>query len=245
VSYATKKELTSSGISPHTISVVHNAIDPAEWSPLEVRPVLREKELLNSNFPVVGYVGRITPEKDLHTWLHSAALVVQEFPQASFIIVGDGKDNTLINHLQQLSSTLDIANHVSFLGYQKDLRSFYANFDLFLLTSVTEGLSNSLLEAMAMQLPTVVTQVGGNEELVINGQTGFMLPSGDVHGIAQAIIRLAQNEQLRRNMGRAGRKRIEREFSFTHRIQHIENLYEHLIGIQPKAASSPYAPLAS
>jgi glycosyltransferase involved in cell wall biosynthesis len=245
VSHATKHELVSAGISPASISVLHNAIDPEAWSPLEEQSVLREDMISEPRFPVVGYVGRITPEKDLHTWLYSAALVVQQFPHSNFMLVGDGKDKTLLNDLQRLAGTLGIAEQVTFHGYQQSLRPFYANFDLFLLTSVTEGLSNSLLEAMAMALPTVVTRVGGNEELVIDGHTGYILPPGDVQGIAQAIITLAQNKQLRRDMGRASRKRIEREFSFDHRIQHIESLYEHLMGVQPKGASSPYATLPS
>lgn len=231
VSHATKKGLVSAGISPASISVLHNAIDPEAWSPLEVDSITREDLLSEPRFPVVGYVGRITPEKDLHTWLHSAALVVQQVPHAYFMLVGDGKDKTFLNDLQRLAGTLGIAEQVVFPGYQQNLKSFYSNFNLFLLTSITEGLSNSLLEAMAMELPTVVTRVGGNEELVVDGHTGYILPPGDVQGIAQAIITLAQNEPLRRNMGRASRKRIEREFSFAHRIQQIETLYEHLIGV--------------
>ena len=104
-------------------------------------------------------------------------------------------------------------------------------FDIFMLSSVTEGLSNSLLEAMAMGLPTVVTKVGGNAELVIDGQTGHLVPQGDVAGLAQAVIALAQHDQSRRDMGQAGRRRVEREFSFTGRLQRIESLYERVVGI--------------
>ena len=194
--------------------------------------------LSEPHFPVVGYVGRITPEKDLHTWVRVAALVVQQFPHAYFMLVGNGKDDGLLHDLQHLANTLGIAKQVVFHGYHENPQSFYAAFDLFLLTSVTEGLSNSLLEAMAMGIPTVVTRVGGNEELVVDGHTGYVLPPGDVQGIAQAIITLAQNQQLRRDMGQAGRKRIEREFSFAQRLQRIESLYEHLVGLQPAGTSS-------
>jgi glycosyltransferase involved in cell wall biosynthesis len=239
VSHATKKELVASGVPASSISVLHNAIDPEAWAhrwPLSAYQIAVQPESL---FPVVGYVGRITPEKDLHTWLHVAALVAQQFPNAHFALVGDGKDEVLLHDLQCLAKTLGIAEQVVFHGYQEDLSSYYATFDLFLLTSVTEGLSNSLLEAMAMGLPTVVTQVGGNEELVENGYTGYILRPGDVQGIAQAIITLAQNAPLRHAMGQAGRTRIECEFSFARRLQRIENLYEQLVGIEASAMSSP------
>ena len=230
VSHATRDGLISSGIAPASVSVLHNGIDTEAWSPPGEHAILAGNPLPRSHFPVVGYVGRITPEKDLQTWLHSAALVVQQFPDARFVLVGDGKDEGLLRELQHLAETLGIAKQVAFPGYQESPQAFYGNFDLFLLTSVTEGLSNSLLEAMAMGLPTVVTRVGGNEELVVDGHTGYILPAGDVQGIAQAIITLARNEQLRRNMGQAGRRRIEHEFSFAQRLQRIESLYEQLIG---------------
>jgi glycosyltransferase involved in cell wall biosynthesis len=230
VSHATKNGLISAGISPTSISVLHNGIDTEAWSPGGTHSIRPDKMRQLSHFPIVGYVGRITPEKDLHTWLHAAALVVKQFPDAYFVLVGDGKDERLLCDLQRLAETLGIANHVAFPGYQESPQAFYNHFDLFLLTSITEGLSNSLLEAMAMGLPTVVTRVGGNEELVVDGYTGYLLPPEDVQGIAQAIITLAQNDQLRRNMGQAGRERIVHEFSFARRLQRIESLYQELIG---------------
>jgi glycosyltransferase involved in cell wall biosynthesis len=245
VSHATKNGLVTAGLRATSISVLHNAIDTEVWSPPRAHPTYRDEALAEPHFPVVGYVGRITPEKDLHTWLRVAALVIQQFPHAYFVLVGNGKDDGLLHDLQRLANTLGIAKQVVFQGYHENPLCCYAAFDLFLLTSVTEGLSNSLLEAMAMGLPTVVTRVGGNEELVIDGHTGYALPAGDVQVIAQAIITLAQNQQLRRDMGQAGRKRIEQEFSFAQRLQRIENLYEHLVGVQPAGASTAYTATSS
>jgi glycosyltransferase involved in cell wall biosynthesis len=239
VSHATKNGLTSAGIPPTSISVLHNAIDTETWSPSRGHPGYQEGWGSVSYFPIIGYVGRITPEKDLHTWLRVAALVAQQFPHARFVLVGDGKDEVLLKELQHQVGALGIAKQVVFHGYQESPLNSYRTFDIFLLTSTTEGLSNSLLEAMAMGLPTVVTRVGGNEELVADGHTGYVLSAGDVHGLAQAIITLAQNEQLRRAMGQAGRERIEHAFSFIHRLQRIESLYEHLVGAQSTVISSP------
>jgi glycosyltransferase involved in cell wall biosynthesis len=244
VSHATKKGLVAAGIRASSISVLHNAIDTAAWSPLEAKTACQDKFQSPLYFPVVGYVGRITPEKDLHTWLHVAALVTQQFPSARFVLVGDGKDRVLLDELQHLANTLGIAKQVVFCGYRESPLTSYLSFDIFLLTSVTEGLSNSLLEAMATGIPTVVTKVGGNEELVVDSCTGYVLPPGDVQGIAQAVITLAQNEQLRRGMGQASRQRIERDFSFTKRLRRIETFYEKLVGVQPAATSSPSAAIS-
>jgi glycosyltransferase involved in cell wall biosynthesis len=229
VSHATKHEMVTAGIPASLISVIHNAIDPEAWSPQRVTDNLREELDLGQAFPVVGYVGRIMPEKDLGTWLRAAALVVQKYPQARFVLVGDGRDGLTQHQLQNLAVTLGIADRVIFLGYREALLPVYATFDVFMLSSRREGLPNSILEAMAMGLPVVTTDVAGAKELVINGQTGFVLPQGDVHGLAQGIIDLADDHRLWLHMGQAGRQLVEGEFSFNRRLHRIEGLYEWMI----------------
>jgi glycosyltransferase involved in cell wall biosynthesis len=90
------------------------------------------------------------PEKDLDTWLYAAALVVQKYPEAQFVLVGEGRDDATLHHLQQLADMLGIADLVSFPGFRTHLQPVYATFDLFVLSSRREGLPNSILEAMAM-----------------------------------------------------------------------------------------------
>jgi glycosyltransferase involved in cell wall biosynthesis len=226
VSHATKHEMETAGIPASLISVIHNAIDPETWSPQRVTGNLREELDLGQAFPVVGYVGRIMPEKDLDTWLRAAALVAQKYSQARFVLVGDGRDGATQHQLQQLAVSLEIANQVIFLGYREELLPVYATFDIFMLSSRREGLPNSILEGMAMGLPVVTTDVAGAKELVVNGQTGFVLPQGDVHGLAHAIINLADDHRLRGCMGQAGRQRVKGGFSFNRRLQLVEELYE-------------------
>jgi glycosyltransferase involved in cell wall biosynthesis len=105
----------------------------------------------------------------------------------------------------------------------------YASFDVFALSSRREGLPNSLLEAMAMGLPVVTTDVAGTKELVIDGQTGFVIPQGDAVGFADALIALADDPPLRTRLARAGRARVEREFSFSGRLEQVEALYTQLM----------------
>ena len=231
VSHATKKELVAAGMPSDQISVIHNAIDTEIWSRHQVKTSMREALGLKTAFPIIGYVGRISPEKDLETWLRTAAVVAKEYPAARFVVVGEGRDESLLNQLKSLTNVLGIVDNVDFLGYREDLPSIYTAFDLFFLSSRREGICNSLLEAMAMEVPIVATDVGGTKELMINGQTGFLLSPGDVEGMAQALISFVRNEALQRNMRQAGRKHIEDNFSFSSRLQKIETLYERVVGI--------------
>jgi glycosyltransferase involved in cell wall biosynthesis len=155
--------------------------------------------------------------------------VAHKKPTAQFVLVGDGQDGTTQRQLQSLVNTLGIAERVTFLGYRDALLPVYATFDVFMMSSRREGLPNSILEAMAMALPVVTTDVAGAKELVMDGQTGFVLPQGDVHGLAQALIDLIDNDYLRLCMGQAGRQRVERQFSFAQRLQRIEALYESVL----------------
>jgi glycosyltransferase involved in cell wall biosynthesis len=171
------------------------------------------------------------PEKDLETWLRAAALVARQYPQAQFVLVGEGKDGITLDQLRLLSDELGIANRVHFPGYREHLLPVYAAFDIFVLSSRREGLPNSILEAMAMGVPVVTTDVAGAKELVLHEQTGYVLPQGDVNGLARAIITLVANEALRQRMSQAGRERVECEFSFPTRLQRVEALYERVLGL--------------
>jgi len=231
VSHATKGEMVAAGVPPDLIRVIHNGIDAETWAPGRGSSSLREELGLDQAFPVIGYVGRIMPEKDLDTWLRAAALVSQRYPAARFVLVGEGKDGSTLDQLRRLAAELGIAGKVHFAGYRENLLPAYAAFDIFFLSSRREGLPNSILEAMAMGLPVVTTDVAGAKELVLDGQTGYVLPQGDVHGMACAIIALTDDEIFRQRMGRRDRERVEREFSFTTRLQCIEALYENALGL--------------
>jgi glycosyltransferase involved in cell wall biosynthesis len=239
VSHATKAEMIDAGISPDAITVIHNAIDTDAWARGPAVNDLRDELGLRGAFPVVGYVGRIMPEKDLETWLRAAAVLARGHANARFVLVGDGRDGETRAELERLAAELGIADRVIFTGYRSDLLAVYATFDTFLLTSRREGLPNSLLEAMAMGLPVVTTDVAGAKELVVDRETGFVLPQGDVEGIAAALGALTTDERLRRDMSAAGRARIEAEFSFTRRLERIEDLYERIVVSQTGSPRSP------
>jgi glycosyltransferase involved in cell wall biosynthesis len=169
------------------------------------------------------------PEKDLETWLRAAALVAQRCPEVHFVLVGEGRDGVTLGQLRRLAAELGIAGRVHFPGYRAQLLPVYGSFDLFVLSSRREGLPNSILEAMAVGLPVVTTDVAGTKELVLDGQTGYVVEQGDVDHLAQTMGMLVADRQLRHRMGQAGRERIACEFSFTQRLQRVEALYTRIL----------------
>ena len=237
VSHATKHEMVEAKVPSYLITVIHNGIDTDAWARNRAFRSLRDELQLGQAFPVIGYVGRIMPEKDLETWLRAAALVAKRFPEARFVLVGEGKDDGTLDELKRLASELGIAKHIHFPGYRSDLLPVYAAFDLFVLSSRREGLPNSILEAMAMALPVVTTDVAGAKELVLDGRTGYVLPQSDAQGIARALVTLTEHEELRKRMSDASRERVERDFSFSTRLQRIESLYERVLGLERQATA--------
>ena len=242
VSQATKHEMIAARIQPERISVIHNAIDTSAWSPRYATSALKEELGLRQECPVIGYVGRIMPEKDLETWLRAAALVAQRYPETHFVLVGEGRDETTLGQLHRLAVELGIAGRVHFPGYRAQLLQVYGSFDLFVLSSRREGLPNSILEAMAVGLPVVTTDVAGTKELVLDGQTGYVVEQGDVDRLAQTMGMLVADKQLRHRMGQAGRERIAHEFSFTQRLQRVEALYARILGFPPNRSFAEQAP---
>ena len=235
VSDATKDEMVAAGVRSDLISVIHNAIDTDAWSPNRVTRTLSKELNLDGAFPVIGYVGRIMPEKDLVTWLRAAAIVAKQFPQSQFVLVGEGKDGETLGELKRLAGELGIADKTHFPGYRSDLLPVYSAFDLFVLSSRREGLPNSILEAMALGVPVVTTDVAGAKELVVDGQTGYVSRQGDVAGITRSLVALIESESLRKRMSRAGRERVEQKFSFNARLQRIESLYEQILRVTGRA----------
>lgn len=229
VSRATKNEMVEAGVSPELISVIHNAIDTDAWRPFPENQAFRNELRISPSVPVVGYVGRIMPEKDLDTWVRAAARVGQQYPEAQFVLVGEGKDDQTLQQLTDLASILGLTGRVHFPGYRENLLPVYASFDVFFLSSRREGLPNSILEAMALGVPVVTTDVAGAKELVVDKKTGYVLPQGDVENLASAIARLLSNTFLKKQMGRAGRERIEQEFSFSTRLRRVEDLYARIL----------------
>ena len=120
---------------------------------------------------------------------------------------------------------LDIVKKVTFTGFRSDSEALMKHFDIFCLPSISEGLSSAILVAMASSLPVVATQAGGIPELVIDGETGILVPPGDVAQLADGLCKVLESPQLQKKMGGAGRQRIEERFTLERKLKETEKLY--------------------
>lgn len=181
------------------VHVVKNGVRPP--APLRTRDEVRS-ELGLGDRPVAGIVARLAPVKNHALLLHAWQQVLRTVPDAVLLVVGNG---TQAASLQALAVELEIERQVRFLGFRRDIADLLQAFDVFVLSSWSEGLSLTLLEAEAAGLPIVATHVGGNPEVVHDGQTGILVPSNEAVPMAAALARLLQDAALRRQLGERGR----------------------------------------
>jgi len=177
---------------------------------------------LDANEIVIGTVGRLEPEKDQMTLLEMFRQIQPTTAPIRLVIVGTG---AMAEDLKATAARLGIADRTLFLGLRHDVPRLLAAMDLFVLTSVREGLPISLVEAMAARLPVVASNVGSIRDLVRDGQTGFVVPAGDVSGFRAAVDRLVGCPDMRRRFGAEGRSTVEGSFSLSAMIRAYQDMY--------------------
>jgi glycosyltransferase involved in cell wall biosynthesis len=229
ISENTRQRLIRGGLKQKNVIVLYNGIDVEHWKRSNANPVLRKELGLSKDDLLVGTVARITYDKDLPTFFKVADKVTKQLPNVKFIIVGDGYGNELQKAKNDVV-TRGLENVVFFTGHRTDLLDIYSSFDLFLMTSHTEGLPNTALEAMALEVPVVSTAVGGVPELVLDRENGLLCPVGDAESLADGVINLLQQPQRRLEMARKSRNRIEEKFNFSKRVLLLEGIYLYFLG---------------
>lgn len=229
ISENTRQRLIRGGLKQDNVTVIYNGIDIDHWCRSKAKPCLRKELNLEENDLLVGTVARITYDKDFPTFFEVARRVTKQMPNVKFVIVGDGYGDELEQAKMDVAA-LDLEHTVYFTGHRTDLRDIYSSFNLFLMTSLTEGLPNTALEAMAMEVPVVSTAVGGVPELVVEHENGLLCPVGDAEALAASVSSLLQQPQLRQEMARKSRKRIEDKFNFSKRVRLLEDFYLYLGG---------------
>jgi glycosyltransferase involved in cell wall biosynthesis len=182
----------------------------------------REELCLPAGAKLVGIVARIFPIKNHRLFLDAATLVIRQEPGTRFVIVGDG---VLRLEMERHAQRMGIAEQVIFTGWRQDLPQIYADLDLLAVTSNNEGTPFSAIEAMAAGCPVVATGVGGLTDLIQEGQTGYIVPPGDAHAVAEAILRLLRAPETASRMGQAARVRVKDAFAVHRLIRDTEQLY--------------------
>lgn len=223
VSQATKKVMIDSGIDEKKIVVVYNAIDVDIWKRDKVLSTFRDELHIPATSKVIGVVGRLRYEKDISTTLAVAQKVIQVRPDTYFVLVGDGPDR---EEAEKTVKQLGLEENILFVGFRKDALNIYAALDMFVSTSLTEGTPNTVLEAMAMEVPVVHTIVGGVPEMIEDGYNGILCRVGDVDGIAEATLSVLNDEEKAALLRQRGRESVCLKFSFATRLKMVEQLYE-------------------
>jgi glycosyltransferase involved in cell wall biosynthesis len=215
------------GIPSGRIQVIYNGtnLDKFVGNPAAREQARREMGVSNEDVVVIQ-VARLDPIKDHQTAVRSMERVVRKCPQVRLMVVGEGPQRATIE--QEIASR-GLQGVVRLMGQRTDIPRLLAGADLFLLTSVSEGIPVTLVEAMGARLPVVSTNVGGVIEVVENGKTGLLAAAGDDAALAQVIERLAEQPDLRAAMGNAGRARAERLFSERQMHAAYAKLYDEML----------------
>ncbi len=175
---------------------------------------------------VIGAVGRLNGEKDYPNLLRAAKILLQKQPDTYFVIAGKGE---LEQELKALSNELGVSHRVIFMGHFHDVRKVFELMDIYVLSSTREGLPNTVLEAMAMEVPIVSTDVDGVKEAVTDQREALLVPAQDSPALAAGLLRVLEDDELRHRLARQARATVESDFSFAHRTRTIENLYRKLM----------------
>ncbi len=218
-------------VSGEKIQVIHNGIDTERFSPSESgRHEARKRLGLGDKDLIIGMVANMRHEVKGHSYLLAAmAQVVKEFPAAHLVLVGEG---SLRSSLEDQAGRLEIVKQVHFVGLSSENQFSLNAMDVVCSSSLSEGFSNSILEAMACAKPVVATKVGGNPEAVEEGVTGFLVPPCDCESLAGKILVLLRDELLRRQMGEAARRRVLENFSLEKMTADYEAFYSE--ALRPK-----------
>lgn len=179
--------------------------------------------------PVAISVARLSAEKDFPSLLQAIHLAAQHIPALKLKLVGDGPERA---KLEQLTQELNLSDRVEFLGDRHDVPALLAQAGFFVTASLTEGISLTLLEAMAVGLPVIATSVGGNSEIVDDPHTGRLVPPANPRALADAIVALCRQPETWPTLGKAGRERVEEYFDVRRMVADYEHLYRELLAVR-------------
>ncbi len=190
------------------------------------RAEVRRRLGLPTDTPVAVALSRLAWKKGVRHLVDAAPRLLEAVPDAHVVIAGDGD---LRAELVAQTRALGVEGRVTFLGTRRDPLDLLRASDVFVMPSVVEGMSNALLEAMALGLPVVATEVGGTPEVVVDGETGFLVPPADPERLAAALAKVLLAPELGRELGAAGRRRIQERHRVEHMVRAVERLYDDLL----------------
>ena len=171
---------------------------------------------------IIGSIARFNRDKDFETLVEAFAKIYTKYPHAWLLLVGGGET---LSDIKQLVNDLGLNQRVIFTGYRSDIKELLSLMDMYVLSTHTEGISISLLEALAMEKPAIATNVGGNGEIIEDRQNGILVPENDSDALAQSMATLIDNPELAREYGRKGRETVIEKFSLQNLVKEYEAIY--------------------
>lgn len=223
------RKLRFAGVRRDSIRVIDNGIDTKRFTGIALAPELRESLGIPSDARVVGTIGSLTREKGHIHLIRAVSRVLERFPSAYFLIIGDGPER---DALADEAGKLGIRHRVIFAGSRTDIPDLLRAIDVFAFPSLLEGLPMALLEAQAAGVPTVATAVGAIPRVIVDGVTGLLVPPGNPATIADSISRLLENPDAARAMAAAGVERVRDTFSADVMARKYLDLYREILRTQ-------------
>jgi len=213
------------GVTAQKITQIYNGVDCARFNQA-LTPAKEIQNFKQQGKYLIGTVGRLQAEKNQKLIISAFAQMIELNPalrsQVVLIIVGDGPDRQMLRALVEFHHLED---QVFMAGARNDVPNFLAGFDLFVLSSLIEGVSNTILEAMCMGLPVLATDVGGNRELLVDGETGTLVASEDSSAMANALLRYCQDKEWGKSQGERGKQRVLTQFTMAAMVENYLQVY--------------------
>jgi len=225
ISKKIKDIMVGDGISAERIFVVHSGIDPTRFEGA-TKDHLMAKFKLKGDERVVVNVAHLSPVKGQKHLVQSIPMVLAKIPTARFFIVGGG---ALMGELQALAKSLGLNEALIFTGFRHDVGAFYQIADLFVMSSVGEGLGTAVIDALAMSKPLVATNVGGIPEIIRDGETGRLVPPADPAALAEGIIELLSNPDKAKRMASQGQMDVRQKFSVEAMVEGNIDVYQKIL----------------
>lgn len=218
-----RKELAKLGVSLAKIRIIYNGIDTNKF-----KPQPGKDRLGLQGAPVIISTRKLAPVYNVEMLIKAIPLILEHSPQAHFLVIGDGVQR---EYLESLTTSSGISENVSFLGWipHDELPDYLASADIYVSTSLSDSTSLSLQEAMACELPPVVTDLLANREWVKDGENGFIVPQNDPQALAEKVNYLIENREVGERFGKEGRKIVKERAEYEKEMEKVEKLYEGMV----------------
>jgi glycosyltransferase involved in cell wall biosynthesis len=229
------------GIDASKLTVIPNGI-ACDTPPASDRLAVRRECEVPADAQVLGFVGRLWPQKRVRDAIWATEVLRNIKPNLYLLIVGDGPER---RDLIEFTERIQVSHRVRFLGLRDDVQRLLGAMDIFVMPSQFEGMPNAVMEAMRAGLPVVASNIAGNSELVVEGETGLLYPVGETKALSVCLNRLLEDNVLRSKLGAAGQRRVQEEFTIEKMVDAHVRLYHDLASRRSAVPSRTHSTVAA